>query len=298
MLNQAAILGTLPLALPVIVSDEKGIVQHTTAELDKLVGSLPGQLIGRSLERIMPERYKAGHHHGMQRYLDTREPHIIGTVVSIDMLRLDGVEIPVYLALNTIDVEGKPWYVASIWPRVVTAQEVLLPSVTETFEGTNLRQDKREVVQNDREVKQDERTTGLNRLLGAQNKRTAGQDRRDVKADARDVTADGRDVTAHDRDVTADGRDTIADARDVTAHDRDVTADDRDTTADDRDVDQDARTVSQNALQVILDNGQVVPFVIDTTVAETIESTSVDVAEVKVDVKEVQRQIKNGGGTT
>ncbi len=207
-INQAAVFGTLAKALPIIVSDHAGVVQDTTAEFDKLVGSLPGYLIGKSLTEIMPQRYHAGHEHGMQRYMDTREPHIIGTVVSIEMKRIDGVEIPVYLALNTTDVDGKPWYVASIWARALVEPEVLAPFITDMQEGVNVRQDVRETEQNVREVFQDERST-------AQDHRGAVQDQRQATADDRDTTADARDVTACARDVTADDRDVIADDRDV-----------------------------------------------------------------------------------
>ncbi len=199
-LNQAAVFGTLAKALPIIVSNDEGTIQHTTAEFDALVGALPGELIGKPLDVIMPERYVAGHHHGMRRYIETREPHIMGTVVVIDMLRRDGVEIPVYLALNTADVDGKPWFVASIWARFGD------PGVGN--ETTNVRQDVREGEQNRREVFQDERTAGQDRLTGDQDERTAGQDQRDVTADARDVTADARDVRADAADVRADSAET------------------------------------------------------------------------------------------
>ncbi len=223
-INQAAIFGTLAKALPVIVSNHLGVIQHTTAEFDKLVGAVTGHLVGKSLEAIMPERYHAGHHHGMQRYMETREAHIIGTVVPIEMRRIDGVEVPVYLALNTIDVNGNPWYVASIWPRAILVAESL-PPVGMSHERINLRQDVRETEQNVREVFQDDRST-------LQDRRGIVQDQRQVTADERDVTADTRDTTADTRDTTADDRDTTADARDVTACARDATADERDAKED------------------------------------------------------------------
>ncbi len=220
-LNQAAVFGTLAKALPVIVSNHEGTIQHTTAEFDKLVGTIPGHLVGKSLTEIMPERYHAGHHHGMKRYMETREPHIMGTVVAIEMRRIDGAEVPVYLALNTTDVDGNPWYVASIWPRTITEPDALTPDLPYQ-EGINIRQDKREVVQNDREVGQDKRTAVLARLSNIQDQRGAVQDDRTAKQDRRDVTADARDVTADDRDTTADDRDVTACARDVTADEREA----------------------------------------------------------------------------
>ncbi|MDQ3540363.1 MAG: hypothetical protein M3440_06710, partial [Chloroflexota bacterium] len=176
------------------------------------------------LEVIMPKRYHAGHHHGMTRYIETREPHIMGTVVSIDMLRQGGVEIPVHLALNTTEVDGNPWFVASIWPRQLIEPEVLTPK----YEDVNIRQDIRETEQNVREVFQDDRAVIQDQRGVVQDQRQATADERQATADDRDTTADARDVTAHDRDITAHDRDITADARDVTACARDVTADERD----------------------------------------------------------------------
>ncbi|MDQ3541610.1 MAG: hypothetical protein M3440_13085, partial [Chloroflexota bacterium] len=164
-----------------------------------------------------PKRYHSGHAHGMTRYIETREPHIMGTVVSIDMLRQSGVEIPVHLALNTTEVDGNPWFVASIWPRQIIEPEVLKPK----YEDINIRQDHREVEQNVREVFQDERAAGQDQRATVQDQRQATADERQATADDRDTTADDRDVTACARDATADERDVIADDRDVSARSRD-----------------------------------------------------------------------------
>ncbi len=115
LISHEGVFATLARALPVIVADNTGIIRHTTDALDDLVGAARRELIGQRLEVLMPERYITGHQHGMDRYLTTREPHIIGTVVRVDLLRRDGTELPVFLALNTADVDGQPWYVASLW---------------------------------------------------------------------------------------------------------------------------------------------------------------------------------------
>ncbi len=182
-LNQAAVFGTLAQAMPIIVSNHEGTIQHTTAEFDALVGAVPGNLIGKQLETIMPERYIAGHAHGMQRYIETREPHIMGTVVVIDMLRRDGVEIPVYLALNTVDVGGKPWFVASIWPK----PEVELEALVSTF-SDSVAQTIGQTAINVEEVKADVKTLRKH------------ADAADVRADAADVRADAAEARADARD--------------------------------------------------------------------------------------------------
>jgi len=142
IINRAAVFDLLTQALPMIVSNHKGIIQDTTPKFDELVGAFPNELLGKPLETIMPERYVAGHDKGMERYMETREPHIIGTVVSIDMLKRDGEEIPVYLALNTAEVDGVPWYVAAIFPKPRKEPETLVSSfsdeVAETIDRTDV----------------------------------------------------------------------------------------------------------------------------------------------------------------
>ncbi len=178
-INQSAVFGTLAQALPIIVSNDEGTIQHTTAEFDALVGGVPGDLIGKQLEVIMPERYHPGHDHGMKRYVETREPHIMGTVVVIDMLRRDGTEIPVYLALNTTDVAGKPWFVASIWPKPRVEPETLVSTfsddVARTIDST---------AGDVAEMKVDVKTLRKH------------ADAADVRADAADVRADAAEARA------------------------------------------------------------------------------------------------------
>ncbi len=182
-INQAAVFGTLAQSLPIIVSCERGIIRHTTAGFDDLVGAVPGELIGKPLETIMPERYHAGHAHGMRRYMETREPHIIGTVVNIDMLRRDGQEVPVYLALNTTDVGGQPWFVASIWPKARVEPETLVSTFSDGTAET-IDQTAGDVA----EMKIDVKTLRQH------------ADAADVRADAADVRADAAEARADEMD--------------------------------------------------------------------------------------------------
>lgn len=157
--NQAVVFGLLGQALPIITSNHKGIIQDTTAEFDALAGALPGQLIGKSLDVIMPERYVAGHHHGMQRYIETREPHIIGTAVSVEMKRLNGEEIPVYLALYTAEVEGNPWFVAVLFPKPKMDAPTLAPPFSDGVSET-INQTASDVVEVKEDVKEVQRQIG------------------------------------------------------------------------------------------------------------------------------------------
>ena len=58
------------------------------------------EVLGRSLTIIIPERYKKAHTEGVDRFLKTREKHIIGTKLEMMALRKDQTEFPIELTLS------------------------------------------------------------------------------------------------------------------------------------------------------------------------------------------------------
>lgn len=78
--------------------DDEIVSANRAAEA--LLGYAPGTLIGRRLQDIIPERYRAAHREGMARYRASRVPVLIGRVVAVEALTADGREIPVELSLS------------------------------------------------------------------------------------------------------------------------------------------------------------------------------------------------------
>ena len=83
-----------------------------------------------------------------------------------------------------------------------------------------------------------------------------------------------------------------------------VRQDVRESEQNSRQVQQDARTVTQNEIQASLDNGEVMPIAIDTTVADTIGHTATavqhaaeDLEVVKGDVRHIKERMDNEGDT-
>lgn len=206
IVSNEGVIGTMAQALPIIVADHTGVIRHTTDPLDTLVGSVPGSLIGKHLEVLMPERYIADHQYGIDRYVRTREPHIIGTTVAIEMLRQDGTEIPVYLSLMAGEDGGNPVFIATIFP------------APDPLSARERQADIREAAQDETATVQAE-TTKLNTQRGkflteagilldanrtkVDTDRTAQNDRRD-EMDVRDKAQDARQVE-QDEDDRRDG---------------------------------------------------------------------------------------------
>ena len=62
----------------------------------------------------MPERFRAAHRAGLQRFLATRKRHLIGSTVELVALHKDGREIPIELSLSSWDARGKTNFTAFV----------------------------------------------------------------------------------------------------------------------------------------------------------------------------------------
>lgn len=182
VISNEGVFGTLAQAMPIIVADQTGTIQHTTPAFDELARAAPGELVGRDLKTIMPQRYRDRHDGGMAHYVRTREARIVGTVVTVEMLRLDDTEVPVYLALNTTDVDGSPWFVAALW-------EKKPPTVDEAIAA----KDARDTRQDTREDGLDQRAVGLDKRGWDMSKESMAQEVMRNDLDDREDAMDERE---------------------------------------------------------------------------------------------------------
>ncbi|MCB2189780.1 MAG: PAS domain-containing sensor histidine kinase [Deltaproteobacteria bacterium] len=65
----------------------------------KMFGYGP-EIIGQTVEKLIPPHLREAHREGVRRYLATKVPHIIGQVVELSALRADGTVFPVELTLS------------------------------------------------------------------------------------------------------------------------------------------------------------------------------------------------------
>lgn len=85
----------------IVCIDAQGSITYWNTAASSIFGWSVDEAIGMSVECIMPERHRGGHADGVARFLDTREPRLIGGTVEIEGLRADGSEFPVELSLGT-----------------------------------------------------------------------------------------------------------------------------------------------------------------------------------------------------
>jgi PAS domain S-box-containing protein len=85
----------------IVSADSLGRIIYFNREAEQIFGYAASEVIGQQISVLMPERYRAHHERGMQRYLSTREAHIIGKTVELEGRRKDGTEFPIELSLAT-----------------------------------------------------------------------------------------------------------------------------------------------------------------------------------------------------
>jgi PAS domain S-box-containing protein len=98
------LLGGLPDA--VVVADASGRIAYVNAAIHDLLGHDPADLLGEPLTALMPERFRALHTAGFDRYLATGRGELVGTTVQIAALRVDGSEITIDLSLSHLGVDA------------------------------------------------------------------------------------------------------------------------------------------------------------------------------------------------
>lgn len=100
---------------PIIAADSQGKITYLNPAVERLLGWSAAELIGEPVTVIQPERFRALHLAGFERFITTGVPKIIGHPVRVPALHRSGEEIDIELALSSArDGEGRQVVVASL----------------------------------------------------------------------------------------------------------------------------------------------------------------------------------------
>jgi PAS domain S-box-containing protein len=134
--------GVLEAALDaILVIDDHGTILEANPAASRLFDYPLDALTGMSLPQLMPPDSRDQHKRGMQRYLHTGVPHLIGTVYDVEALRRDGTLVPCELSVaESIEHGGRRNFVGimrdvSERRRAEAERERLLAELDSTLES-------------------------------------------------------------------------------------------------------------------------------------------------------------------
>lgn len=94
----------------IIIIDHNSRIVFWNKSAEEMFGYSVTEALGIDLTNLMPERYRKLHLEGLKRYLETRAPRVIGTVVELWGLHKDGHEFPVELSVSTWKENGEDFF--------------------------------------------------------------------------------------------------------------------------------------------------------------------------------------------
>ncbi len=98
----------------VIVSDAEGRIVLANAEAERLLGYDRTELLGRDVEMLIPDRFRARHVQHRGAYLKDPRTRPMGIGLNLWARRRDGTEVPIDVSLSTIQGEQGPLVTAFV----------------------------------------------------------------------------------------------------------------------------------------------------------------------------------------
>jgi PAS domain S-box-containing protein len=89
-----------------IVFDREGKVFRANRKARLMLRSGPNQLRNKSVEELMPERFRAAHSLHIKTYMRDPVPRLMGESLNLWLLTSDGDEIPVEISLTPLDSDS------------------------------------------------------------------------------------------------------------------------------------------------------------------------------------------------
>jgi PAS domain S-box-containing protein len=84
----------------IIIADQNSHIIFSNSKVFEVFGYTSEELLGQPLYRIMPYKYHEAHLKGIERFLKTGTPKIIGHIIEIEGQKKDGTIFPIELSLS------------------------------------------------------------------------------------------------------------------------------------------------------------------------------------------------------
>lgn len=103
-----------------VIVDETGQIRIANAGTETLFGYTPSELVGRSIEELIPQRFRESHAKHRARYRSAPRARPMGMNIALTARHREGHEFAVEISLNPLRVNGAVWTCANV--RDVDAQ--------------------------------------------------------------------------------------------------------------------------------------------------------------------------------
>jgi protein-histidine pros-kinase len=98
----------------VVIMDEDGIILYCNRKAESIFGYAREKIVGKSLTRLMPERYREFQFSTLHQLIGGEEPGIMGELVEAEGLRPDGEEFPMEFSVTPLEKNGKKQFLSII----------------------------------------------------------------------------------------------------------------------------------------------------------------------------------------
>ena len=98
----------------IITIDRRGVILQFNPGACRLFGYEAAEMVGPSVNSLMPLPYSGEHDAYLQRYLRTGERHLIGTGRRVPARRKDGSIFPAHLAVTEFARDGEPYFIGTL----------------------------------------------------------------------------------------------------------------------------------------------------------------------------------------
>ncbi|MCR8643797.1 EAL domain-containing protein [Paenibacillus sp. N1-5-1-14] len=106
----------------IILADHAGIIVSWNHGAQRIFDYKEEEVLGKSLHIIIPERYREAHQQGIEQYITTGNPSVIGKTIELLGLKKNGSEFPIELSIATWKEEDHVYFSSII--RDITARKL------------------------------------------------------------------------------------------------------------------------------------------------------------------------------
>jgi PAS domain S-box-containing protein len=97
-----------------VIADTRGVIVLVNGQTERLFGFGRDELVGHTLEVLVPPRFREKHPGLRASYLESPVPRAMGSRVQLFGLRRDGTEVPIEISLSPLETDDGPLVSATI----------------------------------------------------------------------------------------------------------------------------------------------------------------------------------------